>query len=146
MYFQGELKLGAPYSSGPFGGDAQLAAAIVSGDIGCLIFFVDPLSTQPHTADVDSLIRLARVHEILLGILTLSTVYVMWKQIYIDVFSCCTATNSMTAYSIIEALRVGLRDYEELPAPMKVGDETMSAAVPAYKKRKSVDKAAKGAM
>ena len=72
MYFQGKLKLGAPYSSGPFGGDAQLAAAIVSGDIGCLIFFIDPLSAHPHNADVECLVRLARVHEILLGILVLA--------------------------------------------------------------------------
>ena len=56
---------------------------------------------------------------------------------------CYIATNLMTAYTIIGALRAGLNNSELTPRPMKPDDETMSASVAMYKRRKSVDKAAK---
>ena len=115
----GRLKLGDPCSSGPFGGDAQLSAEIVSGHIGCLIFLVDPLTAHPHQADVLSLLRLARVHEILL------------------------ATNEMTAYCVVEALRSALTHSEKTPASMQTGNKQMSDSVAVYKRRGSVDRAAK---
>ena len=119
VMLQGQLKLGAPCSSGPFGGDAQLAAEIAAGRIGCLIFFVDPLSAHPHNADVECLLRLARVHEILL------------------------ATNEMTAYCIVEALRAALSDSKLVPKSMTDANGMMSDSVAMYKKRNSVDRAAK---
>jgi len=61
-----DIVYGATCSSGPLGGDAQLAALMVLEDIGGIIFFVDPLSAHPHQADIDSLIRLANVGNILL--------------------------------------------------------------------------------
>jgi len=57
---------GATCSSGPLGGDAQLAALMVLEDVGGIIFFIDPLSAHPHQADIDSLVRLANVGNILL--------------------------------------------------------------------------------
>jgi methylglyoxal synthase len=45
--------------SGPLGGDAQVGAMIARRDLDVVVFFWDPLSTQPHAADVQSLIRLA---------------------------------------------------------------------------------------
>lgn len=48
--------------SGPFGGDAQVGAMIAGRDLDVVVFFWDPLSTQPHAADVQSLIRLAVLH------------------------------------------------------------------------------------
>ena len=50
--------------SGPHGGDAQVAAMIANSGLDIVIFFWDPLSTQPHSADVQSLIRLAVLHNV----------------------------------------------------------------------------------
>lgn len=50
--------------SGPLGGDAQIGAMIARGELDIVVFFWDPLSTQPHAADVQSLIRLAVLHRV----------------------------------------------------------------------------------
>ncbi len=50
--------------SGPLGGDQQIGALIAEGQVGALIFFPDPLSPQPHDADVKALIRLALVYDV----------------------------------------------------------------------------------
>lgn len=50
--------------SGPHGGDAQIAAMIANGGLDLVIFFWDPMTIQPHSADVQSLIRLAVLHNV----------------------------------------------------------------------------------
>jgi methylglyoxal synthase len=51
-------------SSGPFGGDAEIAAMVVKNEINLAIFLIDDLNPQPHEADIQMLLRQCRIHNI----------------------------------------------------------------------------------
>ena len=50
--------------SGPYGGDAQIAAMVAEGKISAVFFFVDPLGKHPHDPDIQSLLRICNVRNV----------------------------------------------------------------------------------
>jgi methylglyoxal synthase len=50
--------------SGPLGGDAQVGAMLVDARLDLIVFFWDPLSSQPHDVDVKALLRLAVLYNV----------------------------------------------------------------------------------
>ncbi|MBW3623801.1 MAG: methylglyoxal synthase [Armatimonadetes bacterium] len=50
--------------SGPKGGDAQIAARVVVGEVYMVFFIVDPLDKHPHDPDIQTLLRACNVHDI----------------------------------------------------------------------------------
>lgn len=50
--------------SGPMGGDAQISAMIVEGQIDLCVFLIDDLTSNPHEADIQTLLRQCRIHNV----------------------------------------------------------------------------------
>ncbi|CAG9611783.1 Methylglyoxal synthase [Bacillus rhizoplanae] len=78
------------YQSGPLGGDQEIGAMIAKNDLDMVIFFRDPLTSQPHEPDVNALLRLC------------------------DVYSIPLATNMASAELLMHALKRGDLDYRKL--------------------------------
>lgn len=51
-------------SSGPKGGDIEIANMAIKGDIDAVIFFIDPLDSHPHESDINTLLRICNVYNI----------------------------------------------------------------------------------
>jgi len=51
-------------ASGPLGGDAQISAQVVAGEVAAVIFLVDPLYAQPHEPDIRALLRVCEVYNV----------------------------------------------------------------------------------
>ena len=49
-------------ASGPEGGDMQIGAKIVSGDVDAVVFLRDPLTAHPHEPDIQALLKVCDVH------------------------------------------------------------------------------------
>jgi len=50
--------------SGPLGGDLQIGARIVTGEILAVFFLVDPLYAQPHEPDINALLRMCEIYNV----------------------------------------------------------------------------------
>ena len=85
------------FLSGPLGGDQQIGAKIVTGEISYVIFLRDPLTAQPHEPDVTALLRLC------------------------DVYSVPLATNMGTAEILIKGIERGDLDWRNI-VEKKQGD------------------------
>jgi methylglyoxal synthase len=68
--------------SGPVGGDLQIGAQLVSGEIDCVIFLRDPMTPQPHEPDINALVRACDVHNIACAT-NLSTARLVLNQLLI---------------------------------------------------------------
>jgi methylglyoxal synthase len=53
-----------PVLSGPRGGDVQIAARIVTGEVTAVIFLIDPLNAHPHEPDIQAIQRVCNVHDV----------------------------------------------------------------------------------
>eukprot|EP00927_Polykrikos_kofoidii_P007953 TRINITY_DN13277_c0_g1_i2.p1 TRINITY_DN13277_c0_g1~~TRINITY_DN13277_c0_g1_i2.p1 ORF type:complete len:481 (+),score=78.50 TRINITY_DN13277_c0_g1_i2:52-1494(+) len=89
-----DIVYGPTCSSGPLGGDAEVTSQICMGDIGGVIFLVDPLSAHPHHSDIAALLRLSILSNILL------------------------ATNTISATTMVRRLQIATdqRNAEEIPS------------------------------
>ena len=49
-------------ASGSLGGDTQIAANIVAGEVVAVVFLIDPFDPQPYEPDIQTLLRICNVH------------------------------------------------------------------------------------
>lgn len=63
----GTVVFGPSCASGPLGGDAELVAHLVTGQIGGIFFFQDPMDSHPHRADIDCLCRQVLVYNTMMA-------------------------------------------------------------------------------
>jgi methylglyoxal synthase len=70
--------------SGPLGGDAQVGAMLVDGQVDLVVFFWDPLTTQPHDVDVKALLRLAVLYNVPIACNRASADFLISSPLFLD--------------------------------------------------------------
>ncbi len=68
------------FLSGPLGGDVQIAARVVTGDVHAVLFFVDPLDKHPHDPDIQTLLRSCNVHNVPLATNAATAQFILSSQ------------------------------------------------------------------
>ena len=84
-----EEKLDRPVKkllSGPLGGDQQIGAMIAENRLDLLIFFMDPLSAQPHEADVQAVVRLATLYNVVLATNTAAADFIISSPLFAQAY------------------------------------------------------------
>ncbi|PCI06926.1 MAG: methylglyoxal synthase, partial [Gammaproteobacteria bacterium] len=81
--------------SGPKGGDVQIAEEIINGNVEHVVFFVDPMTSHPHEADIQTLYRICSLPELKINLRITEAGASSWISSYSD--------NTMEMGSLIEA-------------------------------------------
>ena len=88
--------------SGPLGGDQQMGALIAEGRLDVLVFFTDPMTTQPHDVDVKALVRLCSVYNTVLACNKSTADFVVSSPLFDEPYS--GLVHDYTGYLMREAL------------------------------------------
>jgi methylglyoxal synthase len=51
-------------ASGPQGGDLEIGAMVVRGQVKAVVFFRDPLTAHPHEPDIQAVMKVCDVHDV----------------------------------------------------------------------------------